>query len=135
MTAGEEYDEDVNAFYIPRVEGDDNIQLYGVISLSDKDNRDIPAKYERPKVPGTVPPRDLSPLGPSTQNSLKRTNNKSSVDPTTRRRNQLMAELSATDKHRAVSQHSPADELMWLNFETQMRGVVRSLLEPVVEIS
>ena len=66
MTAGEEYDEDVNAFYIPRVEGDDNIQLYGVKPLSDKDNRDIPAKYERPKVSGTVPPRDLSPLGPST---------------------------------------------------------------------
>jgi len=28
-----------------------------------------------------------------------------------------------------------ADELMWLNFETRMRGVVRTLLEPVVEMS
>ena len=30
---------------------------------------------------------------------------------------------------------NPADELMWLNFETRMRGIVRGLLEPVVEIS
>lgn len=30
---------------------------------------------------------------------------------------------------------NPADELMWLNFETRMRGVIRTLLEPVVEIS
>lgn len=30
---------------------------------------------------------------------------------------------------------NPADELMWLNFETRMRGVVRTLVEPVIEIS
>lgn len=30
---------------------------------------------------------------------------------------------------------SGADELMWLNFETRMRGVVRSLIEPCVEMS
>lgn len=30
---------------------------------------------------------------------------------------------------------NPADELMWLNFETRMRGIVRDLLEPVIEIS
>lgn len=28
-----------------------------------------------------------------------------------------------------------ADELMWLNFETRMRGVVRTLLEPVINMS
>jgi len=30
---------------------------------------------------------------------------------------------------------SASDQLMWLNFETKMRGVVRTLLEPVVEMS
>ena len=30
---------------------------------------------------------------------------------------------------------SAADELMWMNFETRMRGIVRTLLEPIVDIS
>jgi hypothetical protein len=45
-----------------------------------------------------------------------------------------MAELSVSEKGRGAN-INPADELMWLNFETRMRGVVRGLLEPVVEIS
>ena len=30
---------------------------------------------------------------------------------------------------------SIADELMWLNFETKMRGIIRELIVPVVEMS
>ena len=36
---------------------------------------------------------------------------------------------------RRNNDHAAADELMWLNFETRMRGVVRTLLEPVVDMS
>jgi hypothetical protein len=35
----------------------------------------------------------------------------------------------------APKNYSPADELMWLNFEIRMRNVVKDLLQPVVEVS
>ena len=36
---------------------------------------------------------------------------------------------------KARSEISAADELMWLNFETKIRGVVRGLIEPIVDMS
>ena len=36
---------------------------------------------------------------------------------------------------KAMMEMSPADELMWLNFETRMRLVVRTLIEPCVTMS
>ena len=47
-----------------------------------------------------------------------------------------MQQLTSPDgKARVKAQMSQADELMWLNFETKIRNVVRGLLEPVVDMS
>ena len=52
-----------------------------------------------------------------------------------KKRDRLASQLSENSSKRKDPPTNPADELMWLNFETKMRGVVRELLEPVVKIS
>ena len=60
--------------------------------------------------------------------------NRSSNLKENRKRDKLMSQLS-DNSNRKNDIVNPADELQWLNFETRMRGVIKGLLEPVVEIS
>lgn len=52
------------------------------------------------------------------------------------RKEQLITTLQqAAIKAKRAEIVNPADELMWLNFETKMRGVIRELVTPVIDMS
>ena len=103
-------------------------------------------KYERPGPKGGKVPRPetMSPLSPDTPPEYDRKNshgstgmfNRSSNLKENRKkdRDRLMSQLSDNSK-RGNDIVNPADELQWLNFETRIRGVIKGLLQPVVEIS
>ena len=52
------------------------------------------------------------------------------------KRDRLIGQLQMQNPQgKVVVEPNPADELMWLNFETRMRQVIRRLVEPVVDMS
>ena len=85
-------------------------------------------RYERPK-----------PLGGNVTFAKQQSKQEKRAEETLKEKQQkkkqkLIKQLSI-EKGSKPEYKNPADELSWLNFETRMRGVIKGLLEPIVEMS